>query len=104
MCSPILTPQCCGVSMLRLSDPDEIPPGGRCWRCCVCQRQQVELARPLPPRCLHDSVWRCIRPRHRRFEVRIAGGRSGVHFRIGLFVTLAEAVRARDQAEAARQY
>lgn len=90
--------------MSEVTDPDERPTAGRCWKCRHCQRQRVEATVTAPARRRgRDSPWRCIRRRRRRFEVRIASGRRGYHVRLGLFGTLAEAQAARDRAEALRR-
>lgn len=50
----------------------------------------------------YDPRMRCLKRRRRRWAVYVRGGRQGKTIYVGLFVTVDEAIRARDDAERRR--
>lgn len=103
--------------MREVTESDERVLGIHAWICDSCKREEQTLddygekrrsrilsLDPAPPAkrgglgINRDPILFGIVRRSRRFEARVASGRSGVWVYLGLYRSIQEAVQARDQA------
>jgi hypothetical protein len=106
-------PYCCGQPMREVTEADERLVDIRAWLCDRCKWETQTLPcyedNSAPTNCptsrsagkhARDPRLFGIRPKARRYEVRVAGGSSGLWRYVGMTATLQEAVQLRDAAKA----